>query len=251
MVSFSGPPAGATRNRPINDKLKAVLEKAGEAAGIDAIQITSGGQPGTSGGSVGSHRHDGGNAADLRLIKNGHALSFDNTTADPTVAAFLTAAAANGATGIGAGIGYMGPEVMHVGFGPAAVWGAGGKGVNTPQWLRDAVTQGWQHPGANPPAPVPQPPPPPPPATGVEPGADRYVVVAGNGAELREGPGDGFPLTSTLAVGTELTVIAFEGTNKEWAVVDLDNDQVPDGNVFSSSLAPRKTEENKDEEHNV
>jgi hypothetical protein len=247
MVEMVGPPVGAVRNRPINDKLRIVLDRAAQAVGIEKLDIVSGGQPGTTGGRVGSHRHDGGNAADIKLIKDGMVLSFEDAAQRPTVAAFVTAAAANGATGIGAGIGYMGPNTLHVGFGTAVVWGAGGKSVNAPQWLRDAANQGWQNPGNNPPAPVPQPPPPPP-AIGVELSADQYVVVARNGAELRDGPGEGFRVISTLAVGTQVTVIAFEGPNKEWTMVDLDNDQVPDGNVFSSSLAPRKAEEDKDEE---
>jgi hypothetical protein len=247
VVQMVGPPAGAVRNRPINDKLRNVLERAAQAAGIEKLDIVSGGQPGTSGGRLGSHRHDGGNAADLKLIKGGAVLNFENAAQRPTIAAFVTVAAANGATGIGGGVGYMGPQTLHVGFGTTAVWGAQGLGVNAPQWLRDAATAGWRNPGANPAAPVPNPPPPLP-AVGVAVGADQYVVTARNGGELREGPGEQFALITTLKAGTQVIVAAFEGHNKEWALVDADNDQVPDGSMLSTSLAPKKIEEDKDEE---
>jgi hypothetical protein len=47
MVTFSGPPATATRNRPISPELRQVLDTAAKVAGVDQIVITSGGQPGT------------------------------------------------------------------------------------------------------------------------------------------------------------------------------------------------------------
>jgi hypothetical protein len=40
---------------------------------------------------------------------------------------------ASGLTGFGAGDGYMQPGSMHIGFGPEAVWGAGGKGDGGPK----------------------------------------------------------------------------------------------------------------------
>ncbi|MGN6570282.1 MAG: SH3 domain-containing protein [Pseudolabrys sp.] len=247
MVEMVGPPAAAVRNRPINATLRTLLERAAAAAGIDKLDIVSGGQPGTTGGSVGSHRHDGGNAADLKLIQGGVVLSFEDAGQRPTVAAFVTAAAANGATGIGAGVGYMGPQTLHIGFGTAAVWGAGGASVNAPQWLKEAVDMGRNNPDGAAPAPVPQPTPPPP-AVAAPPGQDDYVVVATGGAELCQGPGDQFGVIQILAVGTEVTVLAFEGANKEWAMVDTDKDGVSDGHVLCTSLAARKAQENPTEE---
>ncbi len=145
---------GKIRDRPISKELELVLTRAGNAAGIDKIFVTSGGQPGTAGKSTGSTRHNGGRAADLRLVAGGKRLTFSDSAADPLVARFVTAAAAHGASGIGAGVNYMGAETLHVGFGRTIsdaqklVWGAGGHAKNAPQWLRDAAKEGWFNPPA-------------------------------------------------------------------------------------------------------
>src|SRR4051794_40609959 len=94
---------GKIRDRPITEKLKRVLLRAAEAAGIDTVLVTSGGQPGSTGRRTGSTRHDGGNAADLQLLKHGRALDFTNPGDRRIIEEFVTAAAANGAIGIGAG----------------------------------------------------------------------------------------------------------------------------------------------------
>ncbi len=144
--------SGKIRDLPINRELETVLLKAADAAGVDVVFVTSGGQPGTSGKSVGSTRHNGGRAADLKLIANGVTARFSDQECDDIVARFVTAAAANGAIGIGAGVDYMGPKTMHIGFGTSAsdtkkiVWGADGKSANAPQWLRDAAQRGWVNP---------------------------------------------------------------------------------------------------------
>ena len=54
---------------------------------------------------------------------------------------FVSAASAAGATGIGAGEGYMSSDGsrIHVGFGKPAIWGAGGAGGGAADWLREAV----------------------------------------------------------------------------------------------------------------
>jgi len=139
---------GKIRDKPINNKLKRILDKAADAAEIETVLVTSGGQvaKGTPGKRTGSTRHDLGNAADLQLLKQGKALDFTTTADRKVVAAFVTAAAANGATGIGAGVEYMGPKTLHVGFGAKSVWGASGKAANAPDWLKDAVFDGWENP---------------------------------------------------------------------------------------------------------
>lgn len=144
--------SGKIRDRPISKDLEAVLRKAGSVAGVDKIFITSGGQPGTSGRSTGSTRHNGGRAADLQLFVKGKAQTFTDSAASRTVTKFVTAAAAHGATGIGAGVSYMGPATLHIGFGlnPAdrskLTWGAKGRSVNAPAWLTRAAQEGWNNP---------------------------------------------------------------------------------------------------------
>ena len=62
------------------------------------------------------------------------------------------AAAAAGATGIGAGVGYMGDRTIHVGFGLTPsdrnmlTWGAGGSSTTAPLWLQMSAQRGWQFP---------------------------------------------------------------------------------------------------------
>ena len=146
--------AAKIRDRPINDRLRRVLLAAAANAGVDVVHVVSGGQPGSSGQRTGSNRHDGGNAADLELIADGRTLDF---TAQSDLAAFcrfVAAAAASRATGIGAGVDYMGPTRLHVGFGNGprdmakVVWGAGGAAANAPAWLSEAAAYGWANPAA-------------------------------------------------------------------------------------------------------
>ncbi len=141
---------GKIRDKPIAPELELILRRAADAAGVDTVLVTSGGQPGSTGKRIGSTRHDGGRAADLRLVKGGRTLAFTDDSADPIIEAFVTAAAANGATGIGAGVHYMGSDTLHVGFGTTPldhtkiVWGAGGRSANAPPWLKEAAKKGWE-----------------------------------------------------------------------------------------------------------
>jgi peptidoglycan hydrolase-like protein with peptidoglycan-binding domain len=143
---------GKIRDRPIAQELREVLLRAAEAAGIDTVVVTSGGQPGSSGRSTGSTRHNQGRAADLQLQKGGRSLDFANPDDRRIVEEFVTAAAAYGANGIGAGVDYMGPKTLHVGFGTTPqdhreiVWGAQGRSANAPDWLQNAAHRGWNRP---------------------------------------------------------------------------------------------------------
>lgn len=128
-----------TRNQPLSSDLAALYEQAARAAGISAIRVTSGGQPAAGPNRVGSTRHNHGNAGDIQLLVNGRVLNFTNPQDLPIMQKFVSAAHSGGATGIGAGVDYMGPSTLHVGYGAPAVWGAGGSSKNAPDWLREAV----------------------------------------------------------------------------------------------------------------
>lgn len=144
--------SGQTRNLPISDRLRSVLLAAADAADVDVVRVTSGGQPASGSHRTGSHRHDNGNAADLELIVGSRTLDFTNSSDLPIVERFVSAAASFGANGIGAGVGYMGPTKLHVGFGNSPsdtqqlVWGAKGASANAPSWLRVAAKLGWGSP---------------------------------------------------------------------------------------------------------
>lgn len=234
MVTFSGPPSGAIRNKPITAELKQILEAAAQAAGVEAVRITSGGQDALGEGPnrTGSTRHDRGRAADLQLVISGSTESFTDHSAPASISTFITAAAAGGATGIGAGVGYMGNKTIHVGFGKSPsdtvklTWGAGGQSVNAPNWLRNAAQAGWSAEMTA--------------LASVGPSIrapGRYVVIARNGLKLRGGPGTNFESQETLAVGTELNVVDIGGEGSSWARVDLTGDGLLDGYVFASFLA--------------
>jgi hypothetical protein len=152
MTTFTGPPRNATRNKPISEELKHVLDFAAQAAGVDTIRIISGGQDARGEGvhRTGSTRHDHGRAADLECVVGGHTLTFTDRSAPPSILSFVTCAAAAGATGIGAGVHYMGNRRLHVGFGTSGndhrklTWGARGRSATAPRWLRDAANAGWK-----------------------------------------------------------------------------------------------------------
>jgi hypothetical protein len=113
----------AIRKLPISPELKGVLQKAALAAGVDVV-VTSGGQPAfPKGPRTGSTRHDLGNAADLDLYVGGRILSDANPADIELKKKFVAAATAAGASGVGAGEGYMGLTKIHVGFGDPAKWG--------------------------------------------------------------------------------------------------------------------------------
>lgn len=129
---------GATRNMPLSNDLVTALSFLPEL-GLTA-EVFSGGQPtiGTSPNRVGSTRHDGGGAADLFFYQNGQRLDWANPAHVPIFQEVVRRGRQAGLTGFGAGPGYMQPGSMHIGFGAPAVWGADGKGVNAPDWLREA-----------------------------------------------------------------------------------------------------------------
>jgi hypothetical protein len=122
-----------TRNLPITPQLENILEYAAAQNDV-GVRVTSGGQPikGTSSRRVGSTRHDVGGgrlgSADLKLIdpKTNQALDMRKPEDAARMAAFMESSTAAGATGVGAGMGYMGASTMHIGGGTAASWGGAG-----------------------------------------------------------------------------------------------------------------------------
>lgn len=123
------------RTQPISDQLKSVLTQAAAAAGVDVV-VYSGGQPSKASGKgprTGSTRHDDGNAADLYLTKDGRKLSDTNPEDRAIMAKFVSASVQAGATGVGAGHGYMGESNIHVGFGKPATWGGA-------PWIKSAAS---------------------------------------------------------------------------------------------------------------
>ncbi|MGH1414836.1 MAG: hypothetical protein ACRBB0_15215 [Pelagimonas sp.] len=132
----------AIRNGPISGELMNAMSFLGDM-GIE-MRVFSGGQApkGSGGPRTGSVRHDHGNAADAFFFQGGRKLDWNDPNDRPIFEEIVARAKANGVTGIGAGDGYMQPGSMHVGFGKPAVWGAGGKGANAPDWLRSASARG-------------------------------------------------------------------------------------------------------------
>lgn len=141
MARLTEATKGKIRDLPISDRLRTLLLAAAERSSIDTVVVTSGGQcaKGSCTKRTGSTRHDLGNAADLELHKDGRALDFTSAVDLPDIRAFVLVAVRLGATGLGAGVDYMGPRTLHVGFGPPAVWGAGGAVANAPTWLVETV----------------------------------------------------------------------------------------------------------------
>ena len=117
------------RNLPINSGLKQQLNYAAQKTGVQ-VEVVSGGQPGigTSTRRTGSTRHDHGNAADIKLYTidekgNKRYLDMTNPKERQIMEQFVSHSVHAGATGVGAGISYMGPNTMHIGGGNPASWG--------------------------------------------------------------------------------------------------------------------------------
>lgn len=128
---------GATRNQPLSPQLVDALSFLGDM-GVTA-NVFSGGQPHAGGGPrVGSTRHDAGMSGDVTFMKDGRVLDWNNPQDIPIFQEIVRRGKERGITGFGAGPGYMSEGSMHIGFGAPAVWGAGGKSANAPDWLREA-----------------------------------------------------------------------------------------------------------------
>jgi hypothetical protein len=109
--------------------------------------VTSGGQPSSGPNRTGSTRHDNGRAADVQLFVPGRStpLSLNNAADVPIIQNFINQSRLAGATGLGAGNGYMGDNTFHIDNAqPGSVQYWGGqldsgtyRARNAPSWLRD------------------------------------------------------------------------------------------------------------------
>lgn len=139
---------GATRRQPITEALRNQIVAAAKAAGVNA-EVYSGGQDESGPNRTGSHRHDHGRSADLKLYTIGqdgkrHYLSMENEAERKIMEGFIRESVKAGANGVGAALDYMGANGIHVGGGSAAAWGAGGSTANAPDWVRRAHEQGME-----------------------------------------------------------------------------------------------------------
>jgi len=136
MIRYSN--QGAIRNQPLSPEMRESLSFLSDL-GVE-MEVFSGGQApkGSGGPRTGSTRHDHGNAADVFFYKDGRRLDWSNPDDQPVFQEIVRRGKQSGLTGFGAGENYMQPGSMHIGFGNPAVWGAGGKGSNAPDWLRQA-----------------------------------------------------------------------------------------------------------------
>lgn len=218
MVDYVEDTKGKIRDLPVDPKLKSILVRAAEVAGVNKVRVISGGQCkiGTCSQRTGSTRHDLGQAADLEIWKGGRSLDFTSNSDLSIFKAFVKAAATLGATGMGAGVKYMGSKRIHVGFGTKALWGGVKAGEQAPDWLKDAAEEGWSS------SPLP-----------VLPLSSRHEVIASGGLNLRSGPGTEFAILSTLTPSMVVNVVGFDG---DWARVDLEGDGFIDGYVFKTFL---------------
>ena len=149
-VTESQASVAGVRKLAIASDLKQILQTAGQRAGVN-VDVRSGGQD-SSTGFTGSDRHNNGHAADVALtLADGTRLNANNPQHLPIIKNFIAEAKAAGATGIGAGNGYMGDNTFHIdnaslyGQGSAGYWGGQledgtFRSKNAPQWLRDIMT---------------------------------------------------------------------------------------------------------------
>ncbi|MGU3662019.1 phage tail tip lysozyme [Methylobacterium fujisawaense] len=137
---------GGIRRQAITDQLRDQLAKAAKDAGVNA-EVYSGGQDEHGRHRTGSHRHDGGRSADVKLYTVGpngqrRYLSMNDPADRKVMEGFIRGTVRNGATGVGSGPGYMGEHGIHIGGGPSMAWGAGGRSANAPDWVRRAHRDG-------------------------------------------------------------------------------------------------------------
>ena len=142
----------STRNQVIDEELVGILKSAADATKL-LVHIFSGGSDPDNPVKCGSDRHKDGMGADvwLYLIEEGrgYAESIRLSHEDSEFEEFAKACKDSGATGIGAGPGYMSGYGIHVDIAAgkfdtvletdSKFWGSGGKPRNAPTWLKDIM----------------------------------------------------------------------------------------------------------------
>lgn len=131
----------AVRNLPITASLNDQLNYAATQAGVK-VEVFSGGQerPFMVKGKMTSTRHNAGGAADVKLYVtdekgNKRYLDMRNPEDAAIMKKFTASAVHAGATGVGAGPGYMGHGSIHIGGGKTASWGGA-------SWVGEALNEG-------------------------------------------------------------------------------------------------------------
>lgn len=132
----------SVRTMAIKPELKDQLQFAAEKVGL-SVEVGSGGQAkiGTPGAArTGSTRHDEGGAADLKLYETNEKgekrmLDMTNPADAEKMERFTRETVRAGATGVGAGPGYMGNSTLHIGGGSVASWGGA-------PWIKNALEKG-------------------------------------------------------------------------------------------------------------
>jgi hypothetical protein len=140
--------AAEKRKQAITDQLRNQIAQAAKAAEVNA-EIYSGGQDEDGPNRTGSHRHDHGKSADLKLYTLGkdgkkQYLSMNDPAQRAKMEAFVRESVKAGANGVGSGPGYMGESGIHIGGGSPSAWGAGGSSSNAPDWVRRAHAEGME-----------------------------------------------------------------------------------------------------------
>ena len=135
----------AIRNKPIQPKLAKILQSVSAKSGYKIVVYSGGQDPkGTPNARrTGSTRHDNGYAADIRVFDGSTRLSAENSSTFDRLSKFVKLLQSEGIESVGAGPGYMAGNLhvdiaATVGQGPSTTWGAGGRGANTPSWLKQA-----------------------------------------------------------------------------------------------------------------
>ena len=135
----------AIRNKPIQPKLAKILQSVSAKSGYKIVVYSGGQDPkGTPNARrTGSTRHDNGYAADIRVFDGSTRLSAENSSTFDRLSKFVKLLQSEGIESVGAGPGYMTGNLhvdiaASVGQGPSTTWGAGGRGANTPSWLKQA-----------------------------------------------------------------------------------------------------------------